>query len=121
MHNWTPDDRVRAARRRDRASRAVAAAGIAATTGTVAATLALASVLAPPPGAVPAPATAESPATASPDTSAAPAGPPADGPTVATTPQDQGSLALRGPDQAPKEQERTTRQKRQDVPQTSGS
>ena len=118
MQDWTPDDRARAARRRDRASRAVAAAGVAATTGTVAATLALASVLAPPPAAVPAPATAVSPATP-----AAPAVPPADGPadrpTRATTPQDQGSIALRAPKKAPRE--RTTRQKRQHVPQTSGS
>ena len=111
MQDWTPDDRARAARRRDRASRAVAAVGVAATTGTVAATLGLASVLTPPPAASPAPATTVSPAT--------PAVPPAGGPTVATAPEEQDSLALQGPDRAPRE--RTSRPKRPDVPRTSGS
>lgn len=111
MQMWTPDDLARAARRRDRASRAVAAVGVAATAGTVAATLGLAAVLSPPPDASPAPATSVSPA--------APAVPPADGPTAATTTEEQGSLALQGPDQTPRE--RTTRTKRADVPRTSGS
>jgi hypothetical protein len=111
MQQWTPDDRVRAARRRDRASRTVAAVGVAATTGTVAATLGLAAVLPAQPGAAPAPATSVSPTV--------PAVPPADGPTAATTSEEQGSLALQGPDQAPRE--RTTRPKRAEVPRTSGS
>jgi hypothetical protein len=111
MQQWTPDDRARAARRRDLASRAVAAVGVAATTGTVAATLGLAAVLPQPPDATPAPASSVSPA--------APAVPPADRPTAATTPQEQGGLALQGPDRAPRE--RPTRTKRADVPRTSGS
>ena len=117
MQDWTPDDRARAARRRDRASRAVAAVGVVATAGTVAATLGLASALTPPPAAGPAPATSVS--------SASPAGPrsadgaPADQPPVATTRQELGSLALRGPDKPPRE--RTARPKRPAVPRTSGS
>ena len=115
MQEWTPDDRARAARRRDRASRAVATVGVAATAGTVAATLGLATVLAPPPADGPTPATSVSATT--------PAAPPAEAPpaasTTAETPQEQGSLALQGPDKAPRE--RTSRPKRPDVPRTSGS
>jgi len=111
MQQWTSDDRVQAARRRDRASRAVAAVGVAATTGTVAATLGLAAFLPEPPGASPAPATSVSPA--------APAVAPADDPTSATIPEERGSLALQSPDRAPRE--RTTRIKRAGVPRTSGS
>src|ERR671913_1811356 len=110
MQDWTPEDRIRGARRRDRAARAVAAAGVAATAGAVAATLGLASALSPPPtGPLPAG-----------TVSAVPSPVPSDeGPAAAVTPEEQGSLALQGPDSAPRE--RSSRPARVDVPRTSGS